>query len=73
MLDMGTVNYHHTSYALDSIASPGWRDSKPWQLTAGPGIDLWHGARQVVRVTPPSASPGSPGPDRFATVVTGRW
>ena len=73
MLDMGTVTYHHTSYALDSADLPGWYASNPWRVTAGPKMELWHGARQVIRVTAPSASPGSPGPDRFATIVTGRW
>jgi hypothetical protein len=73
MLDMGTVTYHHTSYALDSVTNPGWRDSNPWRVTAGYRMELWHGTRQVIRVTAPSTSPGSTGPDRFATAVTGRW
>jgi hypothetical protein len=73
MLDMGTVTYHHTSYGLDNPGAPGFYISNPWRLTAGPRIELWHGAKQVIRVSPPSASPGSTGSDRFATAVTGRW
>ena len=34
MLDMGTVTYHHTSYALDSADLPGWYASNPWRVTA---------------------------------------
>jgi hypothetical protein len=52
---------------------PGFYSSSPWRLTAGYRVELWHGAKQVIRVSPPSTSPGSPGPDKFATAVTGRW
>ena len=67
MLDMGTVQYHSAFAVWD-------RDSSALHPVTVNKDELWHGTRQVLRVTAPSTTPGwQHGPDRFATVVTGRW
>jgi len=67
MLDMGTVSYHTAFAVWDSSSTTAH------SLTVNKS-ELWHGTKPVLRVTAPSTSPGwHYGPDRFATIVTGRW
>jgi Peptidase A4 family len=65
MLDMGTVHYQHAMYA--------WDNNSLHPVTAV-RFEFWRGGTPILQTTGTAKSPGwQYGPDKFTTLVTGRW